>query len=166
MAYLGKNDLENARKEASLLKSLAADSTLKDLTIWDLNTTEDLVNIASKVLTAGIAVKENRLNDAITLLKEAVVIEDALNYNEPPDWFFSVRHDLGAVLLKAGKAKEAEQVYRDDLKIWPKNGWALVGLYNALSAQNKKSDAETTKAMFEEAWKFADFSIASSSGLN
>lgn len=166
MAYLGKNDLENARKEASLLKSLAADSTLKDLTIWDLNTTEDLVNIASKVLTAGIAVKENRLNDAITLLKEAVVIEDALNYNEPPDWFFSVRHDLGAVLLKAGKAKEAEQVYRDDLKIWPKNGWALVGLYNALSAQNKKSDAEMTKAKFEEAWKFADFSIASSSVLN
>lgn len=165
MAYLGKNDLAHARKEIEMFESLASDSTLKDLTVWGINTTGDLVQIASKVLAAGVAVREHRLDESISLLHEAVVMEDALNYNEPPDWFFSVRHHLGAVLLKAGKPKEAERVYRDDLQTWRKNGWALIGLYQALSLQNRKSDAELTKAAFDEAWQYADFTIASSSTI-
>ena len=63
-------------------------------------------------------------------------MEDQLNYNEPPDWFFSVRHLLGDVYLKAGKYADAEKVYREDLLEYKENGWALMGLYKSLKKQN------------------------------
>jgi len=165
MAYLGKNDVANAQKEMKVLSSLAVDTTLQDLTIWNINTTADLVQIASKVLQAGVAVKQKRTDQAITLLKEAIVLEDNLNYNEPPDWFFSIRHHLGAVLLHAGKYNEAEKIYLQDLQTWKKNGWALVGLYQSLLKQNKNNQAEKIKMALDEAWQHADFSLTSSSEI-
>jgi tetratricopeptide (TPR) repeat protein len=163
MAYLGKNDLSNARGELARLNGLAKDSTLQHLTIWNINTTADLAQIASKVLAACIAAKQNNYEQAVTMLEQAVVIEDNLNYNEPPDWFFSVRHYLGAVLLKAGKYTDAEKVYTEDLQTWKKNGWALIGLYHSLMAQGKNRDARVCMSAFNEAWKYADMKIKSSS---
>ena len=165
MAYLGKNDLAAAEKESAALNKLAADTTLKQLTIWNINTTADLVDIARKVLSAGIAAKQKHFGNCIDLLKEAVAIEDNLNYNEPPDWFFSVRHHLGAALIKAGKYKEAETIYRKDLQTWKKNGWALIGLHNCLLLQKKTIDAQTVKSAFDEAWQYADVKIESSSSV-
>ena len=37
--------------------------------------------------------------------------------------------------MAAGSFAEAEQVYRDDLKRLPENGWSLLGLCQALAAQ-------------------------------
>jgi len=165
MAYLGKNDVAKAQKEMDSLRVLASDTTLKYITIWNINTTADLAQIASRVLAGGIAAKQGQLPRSISLLQEAVAMEDHLNYNEPPDWFFSVRHHLGAVLLKAGKYAEAEKLYREDLQTWRRNGWALIGLYNALALQKKNEEAQKTKAAFEEAWKYADNKITSSSSI-
>ena len=147
------------------LRVLAADTTLKYITIWNINTTADLVQIASRVLAGGIAAREGQFPQSISLLQEAVALEDNLNYNEPPDWFFSIRHHLGAVLLKAGKYAEAENVYNQDLKTWRRNGWALIGLYNAQVLQKKNAEAEKTKLAFEEAWQYADNKITSSSSI-
>lgn len=165
MAYAGKNNLVAAKKEIDSVNSLAADTTLAKLTIWDINTTSDLVQIAQKVLKAEIAAQQNHLDSSISLLKEAIIIEDNLNYNEPPDWFFSVRHYLGAQLLNAEKYKDAEKVYQQDLKKWRKNGWALKGLEQSLLLQKKNADAEKAKVAFNEAWKYADINIASSTGI-
>ncbi|MFT3946203.1 MAG: hypothetical protein QM763_04440 [Agriterribacter sp.] len=166
MAYTGKNKLAEAQKEADSLNVLAADTTLQHLTVWNINTTVDLVQIAQKILMAEIAAKQNQAGKSISLLNKAVATEDNLNYNEPPDWFFSVRHYLGAQLIKAGKFVEAEKVYQQDLKIWRKNGWALIGLYHALMHQKKDNEAQKTKAAFDEAWKYADVKINSSSGID
>lgn len=165
MAYLGKNDLPGAQKEMDSLRTLAADTILQQITIWNINTTADLAQIAAKVLSAGIAVKQGHLDKSISLLEEAVAIEDNLNYNEPPDWFFSIRHHLGAVLLKAGKYGEAEKVYKRDLQTWRRNGWALIGLYNSLAAQKKDSEAQKAKSAFDDSWKYADVKIVSSSSI-
>lgn len=165
MAFLGKGDMAHARKEIAHLGILATDTTLQHLTVWNINTTADLVRIAMKVLSAEVAAKQNQLNTSISLLKEAVAIEDNLNYNEPPDWFFSVRHHLGAVLLKAGKYSEAEEVYHQDLQIWKKNGWALIGVYNSLILQKKSNEAQKVKSAFNESWKYADVKIVSSSSI-
>ncbi|RAJ05483.1 hypothetical protein LX64_02641 [Chitinophaga skermanii] len=165
MAYLGKHYLMHAQKSLDSLKLLAADSSLQQVTIWNINTTADLAKIAEKVLAAGIAVQQQQYDTAIVLLKEGIALEDNLNYNEPPDWFFSVRHHLGAVLLQAGKAKEAEKVYRDDLKTWRKNGWALIGLKEALIAQKRDVEAKEVKAAFDKAWQYADIKIQSSSSI-
>lgn len=165
MAFLGKRDLANAKKEKDSLNLLGGDTVLQDLTIWNINTTADLVQIAMKVLAAGITFQQGQQDDAVTMLKEAVALEDGLNYNEPPDWFFSVRHHLGAVLLKAGKYREAEEVYRQDLRTWKKNGWALMGLQKALALQHKNTEADKARSDFEEAWKYADIKITSSSDI-
>lgn len=165
MAYLGKNELPEAKKEMDSLRTLAADTILQQLTVWGINTTADLVQIAAKVLSAGIAFKQVHLAKSVALLEEAVAIEDRLNYNEPPDWFFSVRHHLGAVLLKAGKYAEAEKVYRQDLQTWRKNGWALIGLYNSLALLNRSSEAQKARSSFEESWEYADINIMSSSSI-
>ena len=163
MAYLGKHKLPEAQKELDSLHLLAADTSLKQITIWNINTTADLVQIADKVLSAGITFRQKKTDKSIALLKEAVAMEDRLNYNEPPDWFFSVRHYLGTVLLKDGQYNEAEKVYERDLKTWKKNGWALAGLQQAFAMQNKKQEAQQASTAFAEAWKYADIKISSSS---
>ncbi len=165
MAFLGKNDTPQAQKELANLRKLSSDTTLQHLTIWNINTTADLVQIAVKVSSANLAAKQNQLDTSIALLKEAVALEDNLNYNEPPDWFFSVRHYLGAVLLKAGKYSEAEKIYRQDLQTWRKNGWGLIGLYNSLALQKKVDEAQKVKSAFDDSWQYADVKIASSSSI-
>ncbi|MGV3599843.1 MAG: hypothetical protein ACO1N1_01505 [Dyadobacter fermentans] len=165
MAFLGKHDVSGAQQEMSKLGKLAADTSLQNLTVWNINTTADLAQIAAKVLSAGIAARQNQLEKSAELLGEAVVMEDKLNYNEPPDWFFSVRHHLGAVLLKAGKPSEAEDVYRTDLLNWKKNGWALIGLYQSLEQQKNAAEARTVKAAFDKSWQYADTKITASSSI-
>ena len=162
MAYAGKNNIPEAQKELDALKAIAADESLKSMLIWETNSAADLVQIALKVLNGQMAGTKLQFDVAVASLKEAVEIEDRLNYQEPPDWFFSVRHTLGHVLIKAGRFAEAEQVYKEDLVNLPENGWALMGLYNSLSAQNKTKEAAAVKKRFDAAWKHADIKITGS----
>ncbi len=85
-----------------------------------------------------------------------------MNYNEPPDWFFSIRHHLGAIFIEAGKYPEAIQVYNEDLEISRENGWALKGLMNAYEKLGDKKKYDEAKIRFDEAWKHADIKISSS----
>lgn len=162
MAYAGKNQIEKAQQELAKVKSIASNPELKNITIWELNSVDQLMAIAERVLEAELIRKQGDRESAIKLLTEAVEIEDQLNYNEPPDWFFSVRHPLGAVLLENGQYAEAEAVYRDDLFFIPKNGWALNGLYQSLLAQNKNQEARAVQERFEDAWQYADIELSAS----
>jgi tetratricopeptide (TPR) repeat protein len=74
---------------------------------------------------------------------------------------FPTRHALGAELLAAGKAADAEAVYREDLKWNPNNGWAYYGLSLALAAQKKDAEAAEARKQFEQAWDKADVKLAS-----
>ena len=89
-------------------------------------------------------------------LREAVIAEDALDYTEPPPVLQPVRHALGALLVLDKQYVEAEQVYREDLKKHPANGWALLGLRDALAGQNRLDEAAMVDAAFRRAWKNAD----------
>lgn len=162
MAYLGKMDVTKAKDELAQLEKLATDPVLKEITIWDINSTHDIVQIALNVLTAQIQLNNNEYAKAIALFRQAVAIEDNLNYNEPPDWFFSVRHHLGAALLQAGDYAEAERIYLQDLGIWKENGWALYGLQQALQKQGKLAQAQRVNSRFDKAWQYADFDLAPS----
>jgi tetratricopeptide (TPR) repeat protein len=162
MAYLGKKDVAKAESELSQLKVLAKDSVLKQVTIWNINSTYDIVQIAENVLTAEVYRSKKEYDKSITAFQQAITVEDALNYNEPPDWFFSVRHHLGTALLEAGKYNEAEKIYLEDLETYKENGWALIGLYQVLQKQGKTAEAQKVKARFDKAWKYADAPIAAS----
>lgn len=162
MAQLSQNNIPEAKRHLEEMKTIMTDTTMKDLTIWGINSVFDLCIIASKTLEAELCAKEKKFPVAIALLEEAVAEEDALNYNEPPDWFFSVRHHLGAVLLEAYRFKDAVKVYEEDLKIYRENGWALRGMMNAYEKLGDKTNYDKTKLRFEKAWKYADIKIYSS----
>lgn len=162
MAHLGKNDMPSAFREINLLKRLSADKSLSKITVWYLNSVTDLLQIAQNVVEGELALKTKQTDQAIIKMKKAVEMEDKLNYDEPPDWFFSVRHHLGAAYLSAGKYAEAEKVYNEDLETYRENGWALIGLYNALQKQGKTEEADAVKKRFDAAWKYADVTITGS----
>jgi hypothetical protein len=79
-----------------------------------------------------------------------------LIYDEPPIWYFPVREALGAELIAAGQAAQAEAVYRSDLKINPGNPRSLHGLAQSLRAQSKKQEAAKCENQFKSAWHYAD----------
>jgi tetratricopeptide (TPR) repeat protein len=117
------------------------------------NKAKDILKIAKNVLGAKIALAKKDNEGAITMLRQAVVIQDSLKYNEPPDWFFPVRESLGAVLLSSGNAVEAEKVFREDLEHNPRNPRSLFGLREALKAQKRDYDAGFIQKQFEASWK-------------
>lgn len=73
-----------------------------------------------------------------------------------------MRHNLGAVLLEAGRLVEAEVVYWQDLKKNRDNGFTLYGVWQALKAQGRTDEAAEVEARFEKAWADADVKLASS----
>ncbi|CAM3593068.1 hypothetical protein FSS13T_16190 [Flavobacterium saliperosum S13] len=121
-----------------------------------------IVEIASKVLKAEILASERNYTQSITLLQKAVAIEDGLNYNEPPDWFFSVRHHLGAVQIEAGHYEDAIKTYEEDLKRLPKNGWAHHGLKLAYEKLHNKAKAAEMEQLLSKSWATADLKITTS----
>ena len=89
-------------------------------------------------------------------------IQDALNYEEPPPWYYPVRETLGMELLADGKTADAEQVFRDDLKQNPENGRSLNGLELCLRARNASEEAASVDARFKKAWAHADVTLPES----
>ncbi|GAB3990851.1 hypothetical protein GCM10028807_18970 [Spirosoma daeguense] len=156
MALVGKNQLTQAKQELRKLETLANDPDILKLTIWGINPMHAILEIARRVLKAEILAGEGKFDSSAQLLRETVALEDALNYNEPPDWFFSVRHNLGAVLLKSKRYAEAEAVFSKDLNVFPRNGWALSGLHRAQVFQGYTEKAKQTQTSLAEARKWAD----------
>lgn len=118
--------------------------------------------VAAKQLDGEMSARAGREAEAIATLREAAALEDGLHYDEPPDWLQPVRHTLGAVLVRAGRAAEAETVYREDLAKYPGNGWSLYGLSRALKAQGKAEESRDALGRFRKAWASADIKPDSS----
>ncbi|HSB45532.1 MAG TPA: hypothetical protein VLD60_11000 [Nitrospira sp.] len=122
----------------------------------------ELLKIADRLLAGEIAAHRQRYDESLKAMKEAVKIDESLQYSEPPLWPLSTRHYLGAILLMAGRAAEAESEYRVDLKRYPENGWALFGLIQSLKAQHKESEAADVTTRFEKAWAHSDVALTAS----
>jgi len=141
---------------AGLAKHLGRDRTSEE------KTERALLKIAERLLAGEIAARRQKYDDAIKLFKDAVKLEDALPYTEPPFWPIPVRHYLGAAMLAVGQPGDAEAVYRADLTKNPNNGWALFGLMQSLRAQQKISEAESVEHQFKSAWTYAEVTLAAS----
>jgi len=121
-----------------------------------------LLRIGEELLRGDMLARRGDHHDAIAHVERAVRLQDTLLYNEPPDWYFPVRHVLGAILLEAGLPAEAETVYWEDLRRNPHNGFSLFGLTQSLKAQKKADMAAVIKARFDKAWSAADVTLTSS----
>ena len=151
MASAATGKLEDAASESRAL--LAAKQGISIAATIGFSPASRILDIASKVLDAKIAREKHDYESAILLLEKAVAAEDALDYVEPPDWYFPTRESLGAVLLAKGDYREAEKVFRADLKKYPHNGRSLFGLQASLQALGKDEAAQVVKAELETAWK-------------
>jgi tetratricopeptide (TPR) repeat protein len=159
MALVGKGQPEQAIRELEHLKAIAAEPSLAEVKIWGFNPTASILKLASEVLAGEIAAQQENYQQAIAHLEKAVNLEDSLVYTEPADWYQPTRQALGAILLKANRSAEAERVYREELKIYPNNGWSLYGLAQSLEAQGKSEEAKALQTEFKEAWKYADVRV-------
>lgn len=146
--------IDDAQRELDQFDMVAAE--MDDTWFMGNNPAAAVIGIARNMAAGEIAYKDGRSNEAFTLLREAVALEDKLVYDEPPGWMQPVRHALGALLLSDDRAAEAENVYREDLTRHANNGWSLLGLQQSLKAQGKRVEAGALDAVLDDAWARAD----------
>ena len=162
MAYVNQGSPEQAKAELAKLTHLREKAERDPSYYLGFSAASGLLTIAEKILAGEIAAKQSNFLSAISHLERAVRLEDALVYSEPSDWYFPVRHILGAALLDAGLPAEAEMVYWEDLRRNPKNGYSLFGLKQSLIAQGNEEVAAVIDMRLQEAWKDADVALTSS----
>jgi tetratricopeptide (TPR) repeat protein len=154
LAFAGLGDGAAAAREQAALEAIRAG--LPADTPWGLNKAADVLRIASSVVAARLTPTPA---EAVPHWQRAVAAQDALSYDEPPGWYYPVRESLGAALLLAGKAAEAESVFREGVRRSPRNGRMLFGLMQSLRAQGKNEDADWVKREFDAAWAKADVTL-------
>ena len=123
------------------------------------NSAVALFAVATPVLDARIAESLGDYARALASWERAVAADDALAYDEPPPWYYPVRESLGGALLRAGRAADAERVFRADLDRHPRNPRSLLGLAASLEAQGKSADAAFARAQYDVAVKDADVTL-------
>ncbi len=154
MAYAGKSDLPAARAELTRLREIAAEVPAETIII--LNPARSIFAVAERMLDGSIAAAAGETDRAVDILEEAVRLEEELTYDEPPPWHHPVRQHLGNVLVRAGRHEQAIDVFRQDLRWVPKNGWSLKGLEVALRRLGRNAEAAAVARQFAEAWQHAD----------
>ena len=161
LAYVARGHVDRADAEVRAVESILSSHDAFKTTLKDSPLQVNL-QIAAKIVRGEMAARRGAVDEAVKVLGEAVALEDGLPYNEPPVWHHPVRQVLGGVLLDAGRAKEAEAVYRADLVRVRENGWSLFGLMRSLEAQQRGADAAAVRARYERAWRRADLTLTSS----
>jgi tetratricopeptide (TPR) repeat protein len=163
LAYTATGKLDEATRELNRLREIAGYDSLEDYRVtFSRNGAKALLDLAAVVLAGELSAKRGDYDIAIARLHRGVLLEDNLIYNEPPDWHVPVRQSLGAVLLGAGRAAEAEAIYWQDLERNRENGWSLFGLMESLRAQGKEEQAAAVEKRFHKAWKRADVTLTAS----
>lgn len=130
---------------------------------WYVTPIRDILNVEKHLITGEILIREpGGVDEGLTELRLAVEAEDQLPYAEPPDWVMPTRHSLGAALLMHGRFEEAKQVFQDNLRRTPNDGWATLGLYKAYIGLHASDDARRELQRFNRLWRDADIKISTS----
>tara|TARA_B000000477_G_scaffold13610_1_gene11647 strand:- start:4468 stop:6129 length:1662 start_codon:yes stop_codon:yes gene_type:complete len=159
VAYSNKGNIESAQKEQQMIESLKDTNDVLHLdSIY--YPASMLLEIADSLALGEIAISNNDYQSAIQYFANAVSVQDALPYTEPPFWYYPTRLSLGKAYLLSDQADEAEVVFEENLKRYPRNGWALYGLIQALETQNK--DSSMVQEQFDIIWQNADVELTSS----
>jgi len=110
-------------------------------------------------LSGLIAQAKGEPDRAIALLKDAVAIEETMRApNGAADPIKPSHELLGEVLLKAGKAKEAADMFELSLIRMPNRARSLMGAIRAHAAAGNKEKAAERLATLNSFWKGKPFS--------
>jgi tetratricopeptide (TPR) repeat protein len=154
LAHIASEKPESASVERDSLVAIA--TTMPADRMIGYNHAKSVLDLAVSHLAGEMAAKNGDTNEAVKQLRQAAAQEDELRYDEPPDWYLPIRQRLGAVLLAAGRPRQAETAFREDLVQRPENGWSLHGLAQSLSAQGRAREAARVEERFRKAWRTAD----------
>jgi hypothetical protein len=116
------------------------------------------VRIMHRELLALIALAENRGDQAVALLKEAVAIEESMRPpNGAADPVKPAHELLGEVLLQTGKAAEAASAFDACLLRMPNRARSLMGAAKAHAAAGHREIAAERTATLNSFWKGKPF---------
>lgn len=157
-AYAKQGDIPSAQVEMMALQLVRQNPGLAN---WraSVNTTDNMLAIASHMLAGEIASAQQDYDSAISEFQQAVDLQDQLRYMEPPDWLQSTRLFLGQALLNAERFAEAQAVFERDLLLLNENGWALHGLAAALEGQGDSAGAAAVRERQAAAWADANVTL-------
>ena len=160
VAHAALGDAEAALVELVAIEAL--EPQVDEIFMGNVYPARDLLGIAKSLLRGEMAYRSGDAVNAVLAFEEAVALQDALPYTEPPFWYYPTRQSLGAALLASNRLAEAQAVFEADLEQYPMNGWSMFGLAEALRRQGDEAGAEKITARFETVWQFADVSLATS----
>ena len=160
VAHAALGDAEAALVELVAIEAL--EPQVDEIFMGNVYPARDLLGIAKSLLRGEMAYRSGDAVNAVLAFEEAVALQDALPYTEPPFWYYPTRQSLGAALLASDRDAEAQAVFEEDLEQYPMNGWSMFGLAEALRRQGDEAGAAQMTARFETVWQFADVSLATS----
>ena len=158
MALAHQARLAEAKHELEQIQQLEKDSSLY-IPFSPFSAAIDGAIIAENLLSGTIALTEKRFSDAIASFQKAVNKDEKMVYNEPRDWLLNPKHYLGDAYIKANRLTEAKNILQKDLLNNNENGWALFGLWQVLTAEKKKSEANKMLVRFRKAFDKADIKL-------
>ena len=135
------------------------------------NTCVDILKIAEQMLNGEIEYRKKNYTQAYEHLRQAVFLDDNLQYDEPWGWMQPARHALGALLLEQGHIEEALDVYETDLGLNDKlvstsqhkdNLWSLHGYVECLTKLGRSDEAKIMEKRLNLAKARADVPVNAS----
>jgi len=151
VAIVSQGGPDDAANEIAAIQALEGKEDLAKAVSADIPG-PGVLKIAREVLTGRIAQAQGNLPAAIAAFERAAVLQEGLAYMEPPYWHYPVRQSLGAALLMAGQATEAEAAFQAALRRAPNNGWALFGLVEAAKARGDGAAVQDAEAHLNKVW--------------
>ncbi len=161
VALARTGELAAAEQSLAAIAPLRADMTISFLDERDYPASL-ILSIAEGLLAGDIHLANGDDQQAVSAFQQAVDFQDQLPYTEPPFWYYPTRQSLGYALMQAGEYAQAEAVYRRDLKDYPRNGWSIFGLAQALESQGDQAGADAMMKRFGNVWQMADIELSGS----
>ena len=150
-AFARLGDAQAAMGEVGAISMLIAKADMSDLTGGGVPAL-DILNIARLTVIARASAAQGDHSAAIEAMEDAVALQSAIAYTEPPYWYYPAKQTLAAMVLRTGDAERAEQLFIEALAESPNNAWVLHGLVETYRAQNDKNGAKYAGALFKDAW--------------
>jgi tetratricopeptide (TPR) repeat protein len=157
MAFTALNDPTSAQKEKWLM--MQSKNKMEQTEEIANNPASTIMEIAEHVLDGMMAKAQNNHSETIDQLKKAIDLQERLDYDEPPAWYFPIHAKLGIALMQEGNFKDAEGAFKKGLQNLQRNGRLLFGLYLSLKGQGRIMDAYWVEREAKTALRFSSVKL-------
>jgi peroxiredoxin/Tfp pilus assembly protein PilF len=147
LAYLGKGDLDNAKKQIKAREDLKAGG--------------DAANCAGLELKGRALIAEGKTDEGIAELRKAVDIEkEKFRFNDPAPYPRPLYETLAVALMQQKRFHEATEALNQGLEREHSNGFGLALLVEALKGEGKDQESQAAFEKLKSTWRYADTNLA------